>query len=57
MTSLTNNDVAYGLRRAEIGAEAVAHSRGYHLATVAMRISALVIVPALFWSSIVAIIL
>ncbi len=56
MTSLTDNNAAYALRSVEVGAQTVAHGWGRYLTTVAFRICALVVAPALFWSSIIAII-
>ena len=57
MTSLAN-DTGYALSGAEAGTQAAAaQSWGRYATTVALRISALVVLPALFWTGNVAIIL
>ena len=57
MTSITNEKLSYASRDAAVGAHALAHGTARYVATVAMRISAFVLLPALFWSSIVAFVL
>ncbi len=56
MTSLAN-DTGYALRGTAVDSQAAARGWGRYLTTVALRISALVALPALFWSGIVAIVL